>query len=104
MFKKNSYLVLAVLAVLLAGCFQKNQQKPKSSTVAEVKWEHLPSECQDLKHQLEYCSGRGVSNKEDTQKMSAVLLERLGSMPTVEQSKTCQDASAFWQQACGVAK
>ena len=91
-----------MVLMCLSAC---TKQEPTVQTSAsEVKWENLPEACQVLVKQLEHCAVSRVSQREDIQKMSAVLLEQVGSKAVTEQSKTCQDVTKFWQKACGVAK
>ncbi len=85
----------------LSAC---TKQTAVQTNASEVKWGNLPEACQVLVKQLEHCAVSRVSQREDTQKMSAVLLEQMGSKTVTEQSKTCQDVTMFWQKACGVAK
>ena len=87
--------------MLLSAC---TKQSMVQTSPSEVKWENLPEACQALVKQLEHCAVSRVSQKEDVQKMSALLLEQVSSKTVTEQSKTCQDVTMFWQKACGVAK
>jgi hypothetical protein len=92
---------MCVLLMCLSAC---TKQTAVQTNASEVKWENLPEACQVLVKQLEHCAVSRVSQREDAQKMSAVLLEQMGSKTVTEQSKTCQDVTMFWQKACGVAK
>ena len=96
---KKMYVMLII--VCISACTKKATVQTSTS---EVKWENLPEACQALVKQLEHCAVSRMFQREDKQKMSALLLEQMSSKAVTEQSKTCQNVAMFWQKACGVTK